>query len=113
MAITIDHLHSIRPVPRVVGFTDRGSAVREELDPTPLGIVRRPVAVREPVLAIVPVRAASIHRSAEVFEQRRTVAMLVLAAAVVVSGLVGFVRGGAELPSRHVTVVPGAQVQVP
>jgi hypothetical protein len=113
MAIAIDHIHSLRQVPRVVGFTDRGSMVREEVDPTPLGIARRPVALREPVLAYVPVRSSSVRRSAEVYEQRRSIAMLVLAAAVAVCGLVGFVRGGAELSPRQVTVVPSAPVELP
>jgi len=108
MAIAIDHLHSLRQAPRVVGFADRGSMVREELDPTPLGIVRRPVALHEPVLAYVPVRAASVRRSAEVYEQRRSIAMLVLAAAIAACGIVGFVRGGADLSSRQMTVVPSA-----
>ena len=113
MAIAIDHIHSFRQVPRVVGFTDRGSTVREEMDPTPLGIARRPVALREPVLAYIPVATASRRRSAEVYEGRRAIAMAVAVAAIVLAGIVGFVRGGDVLPTQQVDVVPSAPVELP
>jgi len=113
MAIAIEHLTALRSVPRAVGFTDRASTVRQELDPTPLGIVRRPVAVREPVVVVVPVWSASRRTSAEKYERRRTVAMIVAAAAVVVCGLLGFMRGGAELAGRVVTVEPIESTQLP
>jgi hypothetical protein len=113
MAIAIDHIHSIRQVPRVVGFSNRSSMVREEIDPTPLGISRRPVALREPVLAYVPVATASRRRSAEVYEARRAMAMAMVVAAIVLAGVIGFVRGGDVLPAQQVTVVPSAQVELP
>lgn len=113
MAIAINHLHSVRPVPRVVGYSCRTSTVREEIDPTPLGIARRPVAVREPVLAFVPAAMASHRRSAEVYEARRAIAMAVAVAAVVLAGIIGFVRGGDVLPSQQSNVVPAAQVELP
>jgi hypothetical protein len=113
MAIAINHLHAVRPVPRVVGYSCRTSTVREEIDPTPLGIARRPVAVREPVLAFVPAAMASHRRSAEVYEARRAIAMAVAVAAVVLAGIIGFVRGGDVLPSQQSNVVPAAQVELP
>jgi hypothetical protein len=113
MAIAINHLHAVRPVPRVVGYSCRTSTVREEIDPTPLGIARRPVAVREPVLAFVPAAMASHRRSAEVYEARRAIAMAVAVAAVVLAGIIGFVRGGDVLPSQQSNTVPAAQVELP
>jgi len=113
MAIAIHHLHAVRPVPRVVGYTHRASTVREEIDPTPLGIVRRPVAVREPVLALVPAASASHRRSAEVYEGRRAIAMAIAVAAVVLAGVIGFVRGGDVLPTPQSDVVPSARVELP
>lgn len=113
MAIAIHHLHTVRPVPRVVGYSHRTSTVREEIDPTPLGIPRRPVAVREPVFAFMPAATASHRLSAEVYEGRRAIAMVVAVAAVVLAGVIGFVRGGDILSSPQPDVVPSAQVELP
>ena len=113
MAISIHPLHAVRPVPRVVGYSHRTSMVREEIDPTPLGIARRPVAVREPVLAFVPAATSSRRQSAAVYEGRRAIAMAVAVAVVVLAGIIGFVRGGDVLPSRQVEIVPSGQVELP
>lgn len=113
MAITVNHLHAVRPVPRVVGYSPRTSMVREEVDPTPLGIARRPVAVREPVFAYVADGPASPRLSASVYEGRRAIAMAMVVAAVVLAGVIGFVRGGDVLPSRQVVAVRSAQVDLP
>ena len=56
---------------------------------------------------------ASHRRSAEVYEARRAIAMAVAVAAVVLAGIIGFVRGGDVLPSQQSNTVPAAQVELP